>query len=118
MHIDSKLKAIWKTDTPPPEEPKKYDELVTFTLDEIVLHGLVSWDTARRMYSFQLVSKVSKTDFKKRVVIVSSDNYLFIRTAVRDSFGVFVTKGIYDEQCPPMTGDALPKVFAVLSNPY
>jgi len=109
--------AIWTHDTPPPEnDANKYDKLVTYTREDITVHGLIAWDDIKKFYTFQLVQKISDTEFKKETAVLSSANYLFIRSAIRENFGVYVTRGIYDQQCTPpkpLTLDTLHKMSEV-----
>jgi hypothetical protein len=114
MEINEKLLKVWKKNIQPPENNKyEYDQLVTFARGEIVLYGLVSWNESRQMYQFELVEKISDTEHKKHTAVLSSENYLFVRAAVRSAFGVYMTKGIYDEQCPPLTSETFFEKFAM-----
>jgi hypothetical protein len=108
---------IWRHDTPPPhDEAHKYDKLVTYSRGDITIHGFIAWDDIKKFYTFQLVQKLSDTEFRKKTAVLSDENYLFVRHAVRENFGVYVTRGIYDQQCPqpkPITLETLHKMSHV-----
>jgi len=106
-------RQIWSKNIPPPRaQPFLYDALVTLELSNVTVLGEVSWSHSLRQYVWQLAEMTSDTTYKLFEVSLSSKHYLKFRDAIRILLDVYVTQGIYDEQCPPVPFEAqLPQSF-------
>jgi len=107
MHTIEDIKRIWSKNIPPPRtQPFLYDALVTLELGNITVLGEVSWCHSLSQYVCQLAEETSDTTYKTFEVTLSSKHYLEFRAAIRILLGVYVTRGIYDRQCPPVPFEA------------
>jgi len=100
-------RQIWSKNIPPPRaQPFLYDALVTLELGNITVLGEVSWSHSLSQYVWQLAEKTSDTTYKLFEMTLPSKHYLEFRDAIRILLGVYVTRGIYDRQCPPVPFEA------------
>ena len=106
----AKLIPTWEQNVPPPEEnPYKYNLIVAFAFAEVKLRGLVYWETTVEQYCFRLVRKIDENSCEAYEVVLSSEQYVSLRNVIRKYLKVYVTRGIYDKQCPLMTDKTLPR---------
>jgi hypothetical protein len=97
-------KVIWEAnDEPPPEKPHAFNAFVTVTIEDITIGGEVCWDHPLQAYVFRLAQETSDMRHETYEITLSAYNYLTFRSVVRQELGVYVTRGIYDKQCPPKT---------------
>jgi hypothetical protein len=104
---------LWKNSTPPPQQhPLLHNAFVELELDGVSIGGEVRWDVPLGQYVFQLGEETSNTTYILYEITLPSDHYLEIRHVVRNMLGVYVTRGIYDEQCPqPTLQEQLPAIL-------
>ncbi len=93
---------IWRAHMPPPcDDIWLYDKFVTLDRANIRVSGKVAWSAKHQMYTFQPAQHLHDEVFERFEVIVPSEYYLEFRDVIRSLLGIYITIGIYDEQCPP-----------------
>ena len=104
MSAIDKLVRIWRNDIPPPQnKPFLYNAFVVLGIEKINLGGEVRWDNTVKQYVFQPAEATSEKTYKTYEITVPSYYYLEFRNIIRTELGVYVTRGIHDDQSPPET---------------